>query len=283
MADGPNLDWLSSVGLIPGGKKGPESQSSTPTGTQGTVTPREPILASTVTDRFWAGIRFLLAALVDGAMLSIVWDATLWIKIATAVLGGVLYAAIEFRHRIRRSLFSVSLAIPTLMLLFVIGFAYYRPPAAINGQSVSFGFAEATKAPTQPTDLLWNSTLFLQQAFSNIPDCLVKFSPARDTDVSPRNIVAKIVRDAHVCGIQDDTADQGPVPKDVDKPSPPLVNGLIVRWDTTYAPGRKVFNSLKGEFCPVAEGHAIPPNSAHNLIWIVVGDGYPWPRTGSCE
>jgi hypothetical protein len=100
---------------------------------------------SAVVDRIWAGARFLLAALVDGAMLSIVWDAALWIKVATVVLGATLYGAIEFRRHIRTrhwSLLWVALGIPLILLIIVVG-AAYRSETTIQAPS-------SASVPTAP-------------------------------------------------------------------------------------------------------------------------------------
>jgi hypothetical protein len=86
---------------------------------------------STISDRTWTGIRFLLAALMEGAMLSIVWDAPLWIKIATVVLGAILYAVVEYRTSIRAihpALLWGLFSIPTLLLFGVVGVAYHGVP-----------------------------------------------------------------------------------------------------------------------------------------------------------
>ena len=184
------------------------------------------------------------------------------------------------------------LAVPVAMGLGAIGiflaFAYVAGPEmfrmAAQRTSSGFGFAETAKLPTQQIDLNWSDALYIESIFLNLPHpCLVRLTGARNADVNTRNILAKIIRDHNSCGIVDNSTDQGAIPQDIDKPPPPTVRGLIVRWHEVNAPGRQIYNALKGNFCPVVEGHAMPKNSPPNLIWIVVGDGYPWPHTATCQ
>jgi hypothetical protein len=135
-----------------------------------------------------------------------------------------------------------------------------------------------------PDDLSWVNALYLEGAFLRVPrPCLVKLSPATDVNINSRNILAKIIADHNACQVVDDIKDQARRPKDVDSSAPPPVNGMIVRWRREYMEAQQTYNMMKGVFCNVAEGHTMPAGSPDNLIWIVVGDNYPWPRNQDCH
>ena len=171
--------------------------------------------------------------------------------------------------------------------LYVVGPDMYRratQPVALSGAigvmpigTIAVGPIPPSAEPKFAEDLNWNDALVIESAFLHLPrPCAVKLS-ATSGNFNARNILRAIIVRNAACEIVDDQKDLQAGPVDVDAPPDPKINGLIVRWNESYSGGEEVFRILSG-FLKVVSGHKMPPDSPTNLIWIQVGDGYPWKQ-----
>jgi hypothetical protein len=67
--------------------------------------------------------------------------------------------------------------------------------------------------------------------------------------------------------------------RDLDAPPTPspVGSGLTLRWSKDFSNGEQIANWIDGNGFKIAgEGHAMPPDSPPNLMWIQIGDGSPW-------
>jgi hypothetical protein len=135
------------------------------------------------------------------------------------------------------------------------------------------------------SDLLWIDGIYIEAAFRSVPrPCLVKLTPTNIYSRNSRNILAHIIRENSSCSIVDDEIDgRMEFAKDTDALPIMPIKGLIVRWDASYVGATKFYQMLTGNYCPVIQGHSMPVGSPINLIWITVGDDYPWSPGSKCQ
>ena len=169
-------------------------------------------------------------------------------------------------------------------LIFVLGFGLGMLRNS-SAPSVTPILASTMSAPSEKTDLNWSDSLYIESILFSMPKpCLIKLTYTNGANRNSRNILAAIIDRNNSCDILDNMGDsRQEFEIDVDNPQSNTVTGLIIRYANQLEAGLKMANSLKGNFCHITVGHMMPPDSPPNLIWIVVGDGYPWVRDGLCR
>ena len=90
-------------------------------------------------------------------------------------------------------------------------------------------------------DFNWNDSLEIERAFLLLPKpCVAKITPTTNENLNSRNLLSAVLRINGACQVIDEQQDQARRPIDVDAPKADKISGLIVRWHSEFAEGRKL-------------------------------------------
>jgi hypothetical protein len=117
----------------------------------------------------------------------------------------------------------------------------------------------------------------LAQTFRALPQpCIVQLTGGSSAP-SIEQTIAWVLRYGNipsgpVCNIQPNelpSADEKTV-------KPTTEPGIVIHWNPDFVPGENLANFLSSMGLNIRVSHQLNAHTPNNLIWIDVGNGYPW-------